>query len=285
MASWFAKLSGVLSSQSLCEVCNPARYNEPDWMRMHQTLEQYSAENKHVFQHTNGGHVYRKGWEWTHCAYGLEELGVLSPQARGLGVGAGRECLIFFFADRVREVVALDLYGNKLWSALAGREASLDIVKHTDRFNPRGVDLHKIRFVNGSGTDLSVVEGTFDFCWSMSSIEHFGGHQAAARAMQEMARVTKPGGIVAIATEYLLLPEYNHVEYFNRDDIRTHLIDSVPELELVSEINWNTLSPEYLVDSILFPHAVDRVRRHVVLNDGVVQWTSVALFFRRRNSR
>jgi SAM-dependent methyltransferase len=254
-------------------------------MGMHHTLEQYSAEDKHVFQHTNGGHVYRKGWEWTQCAYGLDELRVLSPQARGLGAGTGRECLIFFFADRVGEVVALDLYGNERWSATGGREASLDIVEHTDRFNPRGVDLKKIRFVNGSGTDLSVVDGTFDFCWSVSSIEHFGGHQAAARAMQELARVTKPGGVVAIATEYLLLPEYNHIEYFNRDEINKYLIDSVPELELVSEVNWHTLPPEYLLDSIPFPQGADRLRRHVVLNDGNVQWTSVALFFRRRNSR
>ena len=253
-------------------------------MRMHRTLEQYSIENKHVFQHVNGGHVYRKGWEWTQCAYGLEQLNVLSPQARGLGVGAGRECLIFYFADRVGEVVALDLYGNEVWSAKGGREASVDILEHTDRFSPQGVDLNKIRFVSGSGTDLSVVDGSFDFCWSMSSIEHFGGHKAAARAMQEMARVTKPGGVVAIATEYLLLDEYKHIEYFNREDIKTYLIESVPTLELVSEVNWNTLPPEYLLDSILFPQGADRVRRHVVLNDGDVQWTSVALFFRRRQS-
>ena len=267
----------------LCELCNPARYDEQPWMDMHRQLELYSSENKHVFQHVNGGHIYRKGWEWTHCAYGLNQLGVLSPSARGLGVGAGRECLIFYFADRVGEVVALDLYGNEEWSVRGGREASLEMIEHPNRFNSQGVDLRKVRFINGSGTDLKLPDASFDFCWSMSSIEHFGGHAAAAQAMREMSRVTKPGGIVAIATEYLLLPEYTHVEYFNRADVATYLVESVPELQLLSEINWNTLPPEYFIDSIVLPQGVHRLRRHVVLNDGNVQWTSIALFFRRRS--
>jgi SAM-dependent methyltransferase len=267
-------------SDSLCEVCNPARYRCAEWLAVHREIGAYSRD-RHVFQHLNGGHVYRKGWEWTQCVYGLNQLGAIAADARGLGVGAGRECLIFFFADRVREVVALDLYGNALWSA-GGREASEEIVRHPERFNLKAVDLRKIRFVNRSGTDIGEPDASFDFCWSMSSIEHFGGHPAAARAMREMARVTRSGGIIAVATEYLLLPEYTHEEYFNRADIQRYLIDSVPELELISAIHWDTLTPEYMIDSIAVPQGVDRLRRHVVLNDGAVQWTSVMLFFRRK---
>jgi SAM-dependent methyltransferase len=242
----------------------------------------YSVD-KHVFQHLNGGHIYRKGWEWTHCVYGLHQLGALAANARGLGVGAGRECLIFYFADHIREVVALDLYGNTQWSSSGGREASEEVLQNPERFNPRAVDLGNIRFANCSGTDIKEPTASFDFCWSMSSIEHFGGHQAAATAMQEMARVTKPGGIVAVATEYLLLPEYTHDEFFNQGNVQRYLIESVPELELMSDIKWDTLTPEYLIDSIVVPQGVDRLRRHVVLNDGMVQWTSIMLFFRRKH--
>jgi len=36
---------------------------------------------------------------------------------------------------------------------------------------------------------------------------------------------------------------------------------------------------EYLIDSIVFPHGIDRTRRHIVLNDGYAQWTSILAFF------
>jgi SAM-dependent methyltransferase len=176
------------------------------------------------------------------------------------------------------------LYGNAQWSTSGGREASKEVLLNPERFCLKKVDLGKIRFANCSGTDIKEPDASFDFCWSMSSIEHFGGHKAAGKAMREMARVTRPGGIVAVATEYLLLPEYTHPEYFNQRDIQQYLIEGVPELELISRIDWNTLPPEYLIDSIVVPQGVDRLRRHVVLNDGTVQWTSIILFFRRKHS-
>ena len=54
-----------------------------------------------------------------------------------------------------------------------------------------------------------------------------------------------------------------------------------PDLELVEEIDFDTLPVSYLVDSIAVPHGVERLRRHVVLNDGGVQWTSVMVFLRK----
>lgn len=266
---------------SLCELCNPARYVEPEWMEIHQALEPY-AFDKHVFAHVNGGHVYRKGWEWTHCIYGLRKLGALHPSAKGLGVGAGREAPIFFLGDHVRDVTALDLYGNAEWSHAAGQEANVDVTLHPENWCPKRMNFNRIRFIHGSGTDLELQDEEFDFCWTLSSIEHFGGHRAAAQAMREMARVTKSQGIVAVATEYLLLPEYSHPEYFNKKDLQRFIIEASPDLALVSEIDWDTLPYEYLVDSVNLPSGVDRIRRHVVLNDGNIQWTSVLLFFRKR---
>jgi SAM-dependent methyltransferase len=249
-------------------------------MAIHKSLEAYSVD-KHVFSHTNGGHVYRKGWEWTQCIYGLEQLHAINSSAAALGVGAGREPLIFYLGDQIREVVALDLYGNETWSREGGREADSDVADHPERWCPKVMDFSRIDFVNGSGTGLPLADARFDFCWSLSSIEHFGGHEAAATTMREMSRVTKPGGIVALATEFLLLPEYRHPEYFNKDDLYKWIIHAAPDLELTSSIEWNTLPHEYLVDSVPVPSAVHRRRRHVVLNDGEVQWTSILLFFRK----
>lgn len=245
-------------------------------MQIHRDIAAYSVD-PHVFFHLNGGHVYRKGWEWTQCVYALERVGALEPAHKALGVGAGREALIFYFADRLSSVVALDLYGNAQWT----NEANADIVKHPERWTAKRARFDHIQFVTGSGTQLKFDAGAFDFCWSLSSIEHFGGHDAAACSMREMARVTRPGGYIALATEYLLLPDYEHAEYFNREQLDRHIIHASKDLELVSPIDLNTLPPEFLIDSVVIPQGQTRIRRHVVLNDGAVQWTSIFLLFRR----
>jgi SAM-dependent methyltransferase len=51
------------------------------------------------------------------------------------------------------------------------------------------------------GRSLRFEDNTFDFIYSCSSIEHFGEAQDVAQAAKEMARVLKPGGLIAISTE------------------------------------------------------------------------------------
>jgi SAM-dependent methyltransferase len=267
---------------NLSEVTNPQRYNDKSWLDIHHRLEKYALD-KHCFQNTSG-EIYRKGWEWTHCLYGLQELGCLRPEANGIGVGVGREPVIFYLADVISGVTATDLYDNAEWTDANGREASKELVELAKRACPESVDFSKIAFENQNGTALSYADNSFDFAWSLSSIEHFGGHRAAQKALAEMGRVIKPGGIVAVATEMLILPDQKHPEYFARQELFDELINPCKDLELVDEINFNTLPMEYLVDSIVIPAGADRRRRHVVLNDGEVQWTSV-LFFLRKKSR
>jgi SAM-dependent methyltransferase len=263
----------------LSEIVNPARYADQEWRNLHDELERYSID-KHCFFKTDG-HILRKGWEWTHCLYGLHKLGALTPGARAIGVGVGREPVIFYLADRIAQVVATDLYDNAEWAGKNGREASIELVNQAKLAAPKGVDFTKIRFENQDGTALTYDDNSFDFAWSLSSIEHFGGHNGARKAMLEMQRVVRPGGIVAVATELLLLDDLCHPEYFTKAELQSILIAPCRNLELVDEINYDTLPSEFLIDQIVMPQGADRRRRHVVLNDGAVQWTSV-LFFARK---
>lgn len=266
----------------LCGVVNPTHYLDREWLALHHDLERYSLD-KHCFQNRSG-EIYRKGWEWTHCLYGLRHLGMLQPEHRALGVGVGREGVIYYLADHVAEVTATDLYGEAAWASAGGKEADLAMLEESKRHCPASVDFSKIRFENQDGTNLTYGNDSFDFAWSLSSIEHFGGHAAARRAVEEMARVVRPGGVVAIATEMLMLEEYSHPEYFTRSEIISELVESCPRLELAGPVNFHTLPYEFLVDSIPLPQGVHRRRRHVVLNDGNIQWTSILLFFRVRDA-
>jgi SAM-dependent methyltransferase len=265
----------------LSEVLNPGRYEDPEWMRIHRDLESYSPD-KHVFRHT-GDEIYRKGWEWTQAAYGLSRLGAITERSTGLGVGTGHEAIIFWLADRCRNVVATDLYGNTTWSSLHGREADQLVLTDPRQFCTRDFAADRVLFTTANGCDLPFDSNVFDFCWSLSSIEHFGGHDASAQAVSEMGRVVRPGGIVCVATEYLLLPEQTHPEFFNRDQMERCVIGASPDLSLVDGMSWELPPLEFLIDQICFiGDAVHRRRRHVVLNDGNVQWTSLMVFLRKR---
>lgn len=271
----------------LSEVVNVARWTEPDWLRFHHDLATYTAVDGHCFHNPNKplNELVRKGWEWTQCIYGFNELAVLRSDACALGIGAGREPVIFWLSDRIAQVVATDLYGNETWSTNVAAEASAEVLSNSAKFCPRPFDANKVRFEIADGTQLPYADNSFDLIWSLSSIEHFGGHEAAAKAVCEMARVLKPNGVACIATEYLLLDEYNHAEFFNKSQVETYLIRASPELSLVDEISWTHPPLEFLIDSIKFPEGIDRRRRHIVLNSGDVQWTSIILFLRKGSGR
>jgi SAM-dependent methyltransferase len=264
----------------LCEIVNPAKYDDPEWLAIHHDLERYAID-KHCFRNRSG-EIYRKGWEWTQCIYALRKLWMIEPHHSALGVGAGRECVIYYLADHIAHVTATDLYGGAAWTAGGGREADLALLDQSKAACPPSVDFSKISFETQDGTNLTYADQSFDFCWSLSSIEHFGGHPAAAQAVREMARVTRPGGIVAIATELLLLDEYRHEEFFTRAEIDEWLVKASPDLALIEDIDYDTLPVSYLIDSVTVPTGVDRRRRHVVLNNGDLQWTSVMLFLRKQ---
>jgi SAM-dependent methyltransferase len=266
------------SALPLSCVVAPSCYDDPDWLALHRDLERYSTD-KHCFLHT-GGHVNRKGWEWTQCLHGLRRLGAITPGARALGIGVGREPVIFHLAEHIAHVTATDLYDEAAWSSSGGREAERALLDAAIAACPPSLDLSRITFDNQDGTCLTYPDNSFDFCWSLSSIEHFGGHHAACRAMREMARVVRPGGIVAVATELLLLEEYRHAEYFTRGELERELIEAAPDLKLIGPVDYRALPPDYRLDGIVLPLGVHRRRRHVVLNDGEIQWTSIMLFFR-----
>jgi SAM-dependent methyltransferase len=262
---------------TLCSLAGPAAYHHPEWRALHRELAEYSFDH-HVFS----PNVYRKGWEWTQAAYGLMQLNMLRPEHSALGVGAGRECLIFWLGDRLRQVIATDLYGNAAWTSKNGREADPGVLESPQKYCPKPMDLRAIQFMNMDGTELRFPDNHFDFAWSMSSIEHFGGHDKSAQAVREMARVVRPGGIVAIATEYLLFEEYQHPEFFTKNEIETYVVKASPQLALVEPINFALPPAEYLADSVVVPQGVYKTRRHIVLNDGRVQWTSIMIFLRKK---
>src|SRR5207248_838891 len=83
--------------------------------------------------------------------------------------------------------------------------------------------------------DLQFPDNTFDFVFTFSSIEHFGGHAGAVLAMQEIGRVLKPNGVAAIATE-LMLDGPRHPEFFFAHEVEPCFVKATG-LDLVEPLD------------------------------------------------
>lgn len=251
---------------SLNRLCGADAWEHPDWLGVYRALALPSGEAR----------LHRKSFEWTHAIYGLERLGSLGPETRVLGVGAGHEWILYYLANRSRITVATDLYSGD-FAEDGAQEAAPDFLADPGRYAPFPYQRRNLIAVPANGLRLPFRGDAFDVVYSLSSIEHFGGHDAAAAAVREMARVLRPGGIACIATEYVLAGG-KHPEFFDREDLHRYVL-SVAPLVPVDQLDLTPPGDEFLADPIRFPD-VQRTP-HLVLEHGGIYWTSVVLFLRK----
>jgi len=192
----------------LCKVygLDDARDADPLWQEL---LLAMSPEWKSL------GRLHRKYWEWGLGLYALHRLGCIRPDAVALSVGAGVEWPLFYLANRVRRVHATDLYSAE--SHYHGLDPT--VPDHAAQLAPFPYRAEALVFQKMNALDLQFDDNTFDFVFTFSSIEHFGGHGGAVLAMQEIGRVLKPGGVAVIATE-LIINDARHEEFFRPEDIQ-----------------------------------------------------------------
>jgi SAM-dependent methyltransferase len=216
----------------------------------------------------------------------LRHLGALSPDAELLGVGAGAEATIFWLTRHVRRVFATDLYiDNEEWASQAPPGMLLDPVPlATCDFEPRRLVAQHM-----NALDLRYEDESFDGVFSSSSVEHFGDVAAVRRAFEEMHRVLRPGGVVALSTEYRVagegsLPGTLLFDAYELESLWQGLFELVEPLDL--ELSRETQS--VIVD---FDEAAADVRAgrdwsrypHLVLRHELlgVTWTSVHVALRK----
>ena len=252
----------------LCELANPAKWDNPEWRRVLDALR-LPADKKLA--------MHRKAYEFTQTAWGLDRLGVLTEDAAVLSVGAGHESLAYWLANRVRLVVATDLYPGD-WEGSAGSEGDSRVLRHPEEFAPFEYRRDHLRFLRMDGRRLAFRDGAFTIVYSLSSIEHFGGWTGAREAVEDMARVLAPDGVLALATEWRVSgPSAAAEGIFEPDEVRA-LID-LPSLELVEPIDdrvWRRYDARPVnlrLNRYETPHMLVEI-------DGTV-FTSVMMFLRK----
>ncbi len=175
-------------------------------------------------------------------------------------------------------VVATDMYEGS-WQGERAKEGDPTVLVNPDQYAPFPYRKERLTFMKMDGRYLKFPDGTFDVAYSLSSIEHFGGHAGAVQTMKEMARVVRPGGVVVIATEYVVSGPPCE-ETFQPDEIHGLVRES--GLELVEPIDelvyrrYQTRPVRLDGDPYQSPHML------VQLGDTV--FTSVMLFLRKPQS-
>ena len=146
------------------------------------------------------GREYRKYWEVAMAVLTFDTCGLLDGTSRILGIGAGNEPTVFHLTRHVAEVVATDLYLAEGWEESANATMLTDPGSHW----PMDWVPERLRVAHMDALALDLPDASVDGVFSSSSIEHFGDRDDVARALDEVFRVLRPGGVLSVATEFRL---------------------------------------------------------------------------------
>ena len=239
------------------------------------------------------GQIHRKDWEWTLGIIAMKRFGKLNEKNTAIGVGAGKELVLFYLANHLGHLYATDLYNTKDWENFA----PADFPEDPSKYSPFPYNQSALTALRMDGTQLEFPSDSSDIVFSFSSIEHFGGenYSGALKSLKEMERVLKPGGIAVVATEYIINnknpPDLTN-QFYNERTIYSHLIDKLDRMKLVEPLDL-TISQKTLDKGIIdASNAVDwdtsrvddefkQTNPYIVIKLGNILVTSIMLVFQK----
>lgn len=210
---------------SLCKLCDIKDWDDPEFREFAPAIMGGEAVR------------HRKLWEFTQAVRALKRFGLLDDRAHLLSIAAGTERVLFYLANHVRRIIATDIYGL---SSFSDEEATPEFLKDTEPFAPYPFRKDHLNALSMDALHLRFPENSIDGIISLSSLEHFGGLQAALRSFIEIERVLKPGGIAVVVTD-CSSNDRGTDQVFTKRDIQTLLEHT--SLQPVDEISWQQ-SPE-----------------------------------------
>lgn len=238
------------------------------------------------------GLIHRKDWEWGLGIIAMDRLGKLNRSCRAIGIGVGKEIVLFYLANKLGHVFATDLYDKNEWNEFAPP----DFPENPQKYAPFPYREDALTVLRMDGTKLEFPSESFDIAFSFSSIEHFGGenHLGALKSLKEMSRVLKSGGIAIVATDFIINnkdpPDLTN-QFFNEKTIYSDLIEKLDELELVEPLNLEVsprsldtvldVADAYNWDTNRCDEDYKRQHPYVVLRMGNILVTSVMLVFKK----
>jgi len=270
-----------------CKLCELEDFADPELREL--IREAYANDADELGPEFPAGFEHRKNWEIAMSLRAFRDFGVLGPTSDVLGVGAGAEATIFWLTNHCRRVFATDLYvGNDEW----GSQAPDTMLTDPGAVATCAWDPQRLVAQHMDALDLRYDDGSFDGVFSSGSIEHFGTPDDVRRALTEMHRVLRPGGIAALSTEFRLGGRAMSLPgtlLFDEDGLYALLDPDLWELVEPLDLSMSESTTSVVVDideavaryqegrrdRSLFPHLVLQHRAGVL-------WTSVHVVLRAR---
>ena len=119
--------------------------------------------------------------------------GLKGARVLDVGCGDGANCLLLAIEERIRFAAGIDL----ALPLLAGDERRERTERLLSVIRSGRVDL-PVRFFVMDGTQMAFIDDSFDVVLSRSAMEHI---QPIDRALVEMVRVTRPGGLIYLGID------------------------------------------------------------------------------------
>ncbi|HWD08468.1 MAG TPA: FkbM family methyltransferase [Actinomycetota bacterium] len=250
------------------KLCELEDFSDPELSEVIREVVGYKIP--HFAAGFPAGVEHRKDWEVAMAVRSFDRFGVLRPDATLLGVGAGQEDTLFYLTRRVGQVVATDRYlAPGEWQSLAPPLMMVDPESVSRMpFQPERLVVQHM-----DGRWLRYADETFDGIFSCGSIEHFGEFTDVASSAYEMGRVLKPGGIVALSTEFRLTGPPGGIGWpgltllFSRENLIRHIVEA-SGLEPVDDLN-TTISDDSLATSRNNSEVLDDQARAVAAQAGL----------------
>ncbi len=249
----------------LCELANPAKWDNPEWLALLRSLQLPDDKMS----------MHRKAYEFTQLVYGLKTLGLLNDRTEVVSVGAGHEAVLYWLANHVGRVIATDRYEG-VWQDVQSREGDAGVLRSPRDYAPFPYREDRLIFLQMDALQLGLRSGCADVVYSLSSIEHFGGFEGASRALDEMSRLLRPGGVLALATEFVISGP-PHEETFTATEFE-RLIDR-SDLVAIAPFDKSVYSryAYSAVDLYANPHQTP----HMVVRFGDTVFTTAFVFMRK----
>ena len=149
---------------------------------------------------------HRKIWELCYVPQILYNEGKLQQGKRGLGFACGAEPLPSLFAKYGVRVLATDLSPDR--AEAKGWIKSGQHVVGFERIRRPEIcpDASRLATIEGTYLDMNdippVLDGQFDFCWSICSLEHLGSIENGLAFIENSLRTLKPGGVSVHTAEF-----------------------------------------------------------------------------------
>lgn len=225
------------------------RFDRPDSQLC--SAEQIFSDSARPWMELLAGGVAldRKLWEYAFVLQAVSVYANCSEGSRGLAFGVGREILPAYFASRGAHILATDLVEQEHdWQSRGVEELwRADLLAEADF-------LERVSFAN---CDMNAIPGEwtdFDFCWSVGSLEHIGGHQNGLDFIRSSLEALRPGGVAVHTTEFSVdAPDdrFDHPELsiYCREDMEALALTLISEgHHIVLNFNRGSSPKDHYID-------------------------------------